>query len=645
MRLLKVDSPELELVEFFGDRIPEYAILSHTWGDDEVLYQDLQIGNYRQKLGYKKILFACHQARKDDLHWCWVDTCCIDKSSSAELSEAINSMFNWYKKARVCYTYLADVHRSGPSYVNEGKFLKGDIAGTDVDLIGDQHKRDVSFEARAGPTGHEPINYNPAITERADTLAFGKLNKAIHDSRWFDRGWTLQELIAPRLLRFYDHSWCYLGDRDNELLQLVCDRTSLTPTTLGSPVMLEEIPIARRMSWMARRQTTRKEDIAYCLLGIFGVNMPLLYGEEEKAFTRLQEEIAKRSGDHSLFVFSDPVQDSLSMRPILAASPREFAHCNNLEPCDMLKDTFGTEPYHLTSDGLHISLPLLQFEDSGSRIELAVLNYQIGGSPIGLNLGQFTYNSGVDLRFISSTQGVIMQGMVKSLRLGKGIVSIPKEIAITAQKAMVVIRGIEHIGPFFHPPVTQIWLRYDSALQYELASPGCVAPDTVAKQRDWRPPHMICINTVTAASSGAILRFSVTDSPGRQTPSVIVAFTDKTLETSAKDGTGARGALLGGETPHSETEDQLQILGTSLLDNINHETDDCRCSQRKIASTNLEGRRMLELWCKVGFTSGLTDHCLLTLRIRRPKSPTQRKIFFCDGQQDCYDSSDESFSE
>jgi hypothetical protein len=621
MRLLKVHSLELELVEFFGDRIPEYAILSHTWGDDEVLYQDLQTGDYRQKLGYAKIRYTCEQARKDDLRWCWVDTCCIDKSSSAELSEAINSMFNWYRRARVCYTYLADVHKAGRSYV-------------------------ISSEARAGPADGEPANNKPAITERADPSALEKLTKAIYDSRWFDRGWTLQELIAPRHLQFYDHSWCYLGDRDDELLDLVCNRTSLTPTTLGSHAMLEEVPVARRMSWISHRRTTRKEDIAYCMLGIFGVNMPLLYGEEEKAFTRLQEEIAKKSGDHSLFVFSDPFQDSLSIRPILAASPSDFATCINLEPCDMLKDTFGTEPYHLTSDGLHICLPLLNFEDRGSRVELAVLNYQISGSPIGLKLDQLTYNSGMSFRFISRAPGVVMQGMVKRLPLGKGIVSIPKEIAITAQKAMIVIRGIEHIGQYFQPPVPQIWLRYDSALQYELASPGCVAHDTVAKQRGRRPPHMICVDPVTTASVGAILKFSMADSSDHQTPAVIVAFTDKAPGTRAKDGTGPRGALrVTKKTLHVETEDQLQILGTKLLDDIKYGIDASRCSQGKIASTALGRRETLELRYEVGFTIGISYHCLVTLRIRRPKYPTNRRGVFCDGNQDCYDSVDEPICE
>ena len=109
MRLLNVNARELELVEFFGDQIPPYAILSHAWGNDEVTFQDLQRGHYEHKEGVQKIHLTRQQAKRDGLSWCWVDTCCIDKSSSAELSEAINSMFNWYARAQVCYAYLADV--------------------------------------------------------------------------------------------------------------------------------------------------------------------------------------------------------------------------------------------------------------------------------------------------------------------------------------------------------------------------------------------------------------------------------------------------------------------------------------------------------------------------------------------------------
>ena len=106
MRLLSAKT--LELKEFFNS-LPPYAILSHTWGREEVTFNDLPAPQARSKIGYHKIEFACRQAEIDDYEYAWIDTCCIDKTSSAELSEAINSMFNWYRYSAVCYAYLVDV--------------------------------------------------------------------------------------------------------------------------------------------------------------------------------------------------------------------------------------------------------------------------------------------------------------------------------------------------------------------------------------------------------------------------------------------------------------------------------------------------------------------------------------------------------
>jgi len=112
MRLINVEVLQLE--EFFGDQIPEYAILSHTWGTpkDEVNFKDMSCEKFKHKVGYQKIRYLCQQASKDGLLWAWCDTCCIDKDSSAELSEAINSMFQWYQNAKICYAYLSDVPSS-----------------------------------------------------------------------------------------------------------------------------------------------------------------------------------------------------------------------------------------------------------------------------------------------------------------------------------------------------------------------------------------------------------------------------------------------------------------------------------------------------------------------------------------------------
>ncbi|OCK73088.1 HET-domain-containing protein [Lepidopterella palustris CBS 459.81] len=238
MRLLKRnDNGDFSLIEFVGDRIPPpYAILSHTWGadDEEVTFKDLRKGTGKNKPGYAKIYFCAQQAAKDGLQHFWVDTCCIDKSNSTELQEAINSMFRWYHNAAKCYVYLSDV----------------------------------SFQRRWKP--------------------------AFRKSRWFTRGWTLQELIAPRSVEFFSAECERLGDKQS-LNQTLHEITGIAIQGLqGSP--LSHFSVDERMAWAAKRQTKRDEDAAYSLLGIFDIHMPLIYGEgRQKALNRLQREIRENN--------------------------------------------------------------------------------------------------------------------------------------------------------------------------------------------------------------------------------------------------------------------------------------------------------------------------------------------------------------
>ncbi|GLA07209.1 hypothetical protein AnigIFM60653_008163 [Aspergillus niger] len=251
MRL--INAKTLELEEFMGRKIPKYAILSHTWGEDEVSFQDMQTSTVTEKKGYAKIKYSCERALKDRLSYVWVDTCCIDKTSSAELSEAINSMMAWYTESEICYAHLADV---------------------------------------------------PPTTDQ-------ELDKAIFSrSRWFTRGWTLQELIAPSRLVFLAQDWSFLHARET-VVELISDITGISHLFLDSRSEklelgsnLKSTSIAERMSWASNRETSRIEDMAYSLLGILQVNMPLLYGEGSAAFRRLQEEIIKHSDDQSLFAWS-----------------------------------------------------------------------------------------------------------------------------------------------------------------------------------------------------------------------------------------------------------------------------------------------------------------------------------------------------
>ncbi|KAK2045412.1 HET domain-containing protein [Colletotrichum somersetense] len=268
----------MRLRAFIPPEVPPYAILSHTWGAGEVTFQDFaDLDVARERPGYTKIEKACELARQNGLDWAWVDTCCIDKSSSAELSEAINSMFEWYRSSTICFAHLADLPVDSPSLW--------------------------MFESDSG------IYKRPC--------------------RWFQRGWTLQELIAPQKLEFFDCGWNSRGFKtDGPVLRQLSNMTGIrgkTARVLKNSDAITEISIAERMSWAAKRQTTRTEDMAYCMLGIFGVNMPLLYGEGSRAFMRLQEEILKNSTDMSLFCWTASRGNAQLYRGLLARHPSEFA--------------------------------------------------------------------------------------------------------------------------------------------------------------------------------------------------------------------------------------------------------------------------------------------------------------------------------
>jgi hypothetical protein len=218
-----------------------YAILSHTWGtdDEEVSFADLAQGLGHTKVGYEKLRFCGKQAEKDGLRYFWVDTCCIDKSSSAELSTAITSMFRWYGGAVKCYVYLRDVSTS-------------------------------NFESTNPPAP----SWEPAF----------------RTNRWFRRGWSLQELLAPRLVEFFDSYGTRLGDKDS-LEQVLHEITKIPPRALRN-APLDEFSVDERMYWAEDRETKHGEDKAYSLLGLFGVSMAPIYGEGvDRAFERLQREI------------------------------------------------------------------------------------------------------------------------------------------------------------------------------------------------------------------------------------------------------------------------------------------------------------------------------------------------------------------
>lgn len=365
MRLLELQSDgSIRLTRNLrADAIPPYAILSHTWGDDtqEVTFEDMTQGTGTSKLGYRKIWRCGQQAARDGLRYFWVDTCCIDQSSSAELSESLNSMYTWYEKSSICYAYLEDWHanqtwselvslkqgeinldQEDPS-VMLSSLSDGREDNEDPHLSDGYEKMDEGEETtwREGqhlPSSgslHSPQTHEP-VSGRKDVSLLGSVlsENFLTPLRWYTRGWTLQELIAPYRMVFFDSDWTRRGTKsDPTTIQHLSRITGIASSVLSkSPeVALQDICLGQRMSWASYRRTSREEDMAYCLLGIFDVHMPMLYGEGKNAFFRLQEEILKSSTDLSLFAWRDvsPHSQAEAPRGILARHPREFKHLRN----------------------------------------------------------------------------------------------------------------------------------------------------------------------------------------------------------------------------------------------------------------------------------------------------------------------------
>ncbi|KAE8448959.1 hypothetical protein EG329_008755 [Mollisiaceae sp. DMI_Dod_QoI] len=345
-----LDSKTLKLCEFIGSDIPLYAILSHTWGHDEVSMQDMLNDRAIHKEGYEKIKRCCELAQSDGFDYAWIDTFCIDKTSSAELSEAINSMYRWYEKSGVCYVILTDV-----------------ASDEDCD--------------------HEMSSFRK--------------------SRWFTRGWTLQELIAPANVIFYAKDWREIGTKFT-LQHIIVEITNINLELLSGTKKVSQFSIAQRMCWASRRQTTRREDIAYCLMGIFDVNMPLLYGEGDKAFFRLQKEILSASEDDSILAWTGPD----SHFGCLAASPVAFADAKDIVydgpwPSDTASRPSNSS-HTLTNKGLYIEVESIQTgvlsDILGSFVAVLKCRDRISACRIGIEFSDRTKIGG---------QGVVRIGQLE----------------------------------------------------------------------------------------------------------------------------------------------------------------------------------------------------------------------------------------
>ncbi|KAK4958132.1 hypothetical protein LTR10_004557 [Elasticomyces elasticus] len=326
MRLLNTTTLEFE--EFFDTQQVKYSILSHCWSQDprkpEVSHQAYLSKTYNKSgAGYQKIIRCCKLSRERGLGYTWVDTCCVDKTSSTELSETINSsasvldvagvwltqftVFRWYRESAECYVFMDDLgFETLPKVAEltaEGRWMQ---------------------------------DLEPATVADVDAFV---------ENRWFSRGWTLQELLAPRSVLFYNDDTHFLGSKQ-DLAPLIAHASGIHADVINGSESIFRASIAQRMSWASARRATRREDIAYCLLGIFEVNMPLLYGEGDKAFMRLQEAILRQSNDQSIFAWGLN-KDQRHLTSVLAAAPSAFKGSGNI-----LRGTGRMRHWERTNDRL-----------------------------------------------------------------------------------------------------------------------------------------------------------------------------------------------------------------------------------------------------------------------------------------------------
>ncbi|KAG2139241.1 hypothetical protein DEU56DRAFT_324016 [Suillus clintonianus] len=273
-----------------------YAIFSHRWlAEGEVTYQEMTGGVESRGPGFEKLQSFCVAASRYELAFAWSDTCCIDKTSSSELDESLRSMFKWYRNSSICIAYLAQTIR---------------VADLGKDL-------------------------------------------------WFTRGWTLQELLAPKRLKFFGAGWSPLTMQDNDKADYHVIKTIERVTSISSRELSDFIPgshdVAKRMTWAANRKTTKGEDMAYSLMGIFHVVLPIAYGEgSERAFFRLVEAIIQTSDDLRIFNWAGRPAVTNHPSRALPSSPR----CYVGQPyCPPIRRAFS-----LTNSGLRIKLMILPAE-------------------------------------------------------------------------------------------------------------------------------------------------------------------------------------------------------------------------------------------------------------------------------------------
>lgn len=301
MYLLNINTQQLEDIQ---ERRP-YAILSHAWRVGETHYfEEIGTERVRTQPGYEKVEMCCELARQDGLDYVWIDICCANANTSAGQTETTTSAYTWFQQAQVCYTYLDDV--------------------------------DSSEDPREG-------------------------HSTFRRSRWFKRTWTIQELLAPKHVFFFAKDWTMIGTKAG-LSSIISGITGIHEDALKYPERIPCFSIATRMSWAKGRTSTREEDKVYALMGLFGVNLPILYGEgETRTFLKLQNKIMKTTDDQSIFAWrsasaSASSESHASDSSLFADTSKCFADCGDVQqiPYDLWSEYCAK---HFRSE--NVAYPLL----------------------------------------------------------------------------------------------------------------------------------------------------------------------------------------------------------------------------------------------------------------------------------------------
>ncbi|KAJ1323920.1 HET domain-containing protein [Microdochium nivale] len=481
---------------------PRYAIFSHTWEEEEVLFEDMSnLPKCKEKRGYAKLHGAVALAREAGFEYIWVDNCCIDKSSSAELSEAINSMFTWYRRSTICYVYLSDLY------------------------IATENRNPHGMPSRVG---HE-----------------------LSRCRWMRRSWTLQELIAPEQVEFYAEDWTHIGNkRDVGLCFHLVGATRVSDWVLRDPDGYQSASVAQKMSWAAERQATREEDVAYSLFGLFDVSLAPLYGEGgESAFRRLQEEIIRRGSDDTILAWSTNkhhpagsetvVQDNC---PVLAPSPKCFLHKKDiihfLSPW-----AFDVDHMFLTPWGLQLKVPVI---DHGGGSVTAVLSSRYAGdftAPLGVRLKR------VKLEGHAGTHHYQREGTAYASKVehwsAYNLEQLPSHKIHVIHDSLVLAGKGRGLGKATDFP--RVWLRsLSSGLTIAAAWP----------QMEWRPfervfrlcvgdlnrpqRRVLVLTDATSKSRGLVVAFTVRHADAQHQMSIVtyVAAKGQGLQAAADEGSG-----------------------------------------------------------------------------------------------------------